>query len=127
MGCFWPKYIISELKKYKGAIFNDTGEWFKIWRGTDLSVQNWHERIWRILTLVLENLKYCTSMSCFWRKYIMCELKKYRGVMLEWCYVTLSYALKNNAKFEEKPTRDFKNDMKNLESFLTGWKIAIKF
>ena len=38
--------------------------------------------------------------------------------MLEWCYVTLSYALKNNAKFGEKPTRDFKNDMKNLENFL---------
>ena len=57
----------------------------------------------------------------------MCELKKYRGVMLEWCYVTLSYALKNNAKCEEKLTGDFKNDMKNLENFLTGWKIAIKF
>ena len=58
-------------------------------------------------------------------KYIVCELKRYRGVMLEWCYVRLSYALKNDAKFEEKLTCDFKNDMKNLGNFLTGWKIAI--
>ena len=125
MCCFWSKYIIFELQKYRGATFYDTGEWCKIWRVIDLPVQNWHEAIWRILSRDLENLKYCTLMSCFWQKYIVCELKKYRGVMLEWCYVRLSYALKNDAKFEEKLTCDFKNDMKNLGNFLTGWKIAI--
>ena len=24
MGCFWRKYIMFELKKYRGAIFHDT-------------------------------------------------------------------------------------------------------
>ena len=26
MGCFWPKYIMFELKKYRGVIFQDTRE-----------------------------------------------------------------------------------------------------
>ena len=24
MGCFWPKYVMFELKKYRGVIFHDT-------------------------------------------------------------------------------------------------------
>ena len=43
MGCFWPKYIISELKKHRGVMFHSTGYWSKIWRETDLCFQKWHE------------------------------------------------------------------------------------
>ena len=35
-GCFWPKYIMLELKKYRGVIFDGTEDWCKIWRRTDL-------------------------------------------------------------------------------------------
>ena len=42
MGSFWAKYILFELKKYTGVIFNDTEEWCKIWRETDSLFQNWH-------------------------------------------------------------------------------------
>ena len=45
MGCFWPKYIMFELKKYIGVILLDTGEWCKIWKRIDLSNQNWHEEV----------------------------------------------------------------------------------
>ena len=37
--------------------------------------------IWRILTQVLENLKNFLFIWLLWRKYIMFELKKYRGLM----------------------------------------------
>ena len=30
------KYIMFELKKYRGAMFNGTEDWCKIWRKTDL-------------------------------------------------------------------------------------------
>ena len=43
MGCFWPKYIIFELKKYRGVMFDSTEYWCKIWRKTDLCFQKWHE------------------------------------------------------------------------------------
>ena len=43
MCSFWAKYILFELKKYRGVIFHDTEEWYKIWRGIDLSFQNWHK------------------------------------------------------------------------------------
>ena len=45
MACFWPKYIVFELRKYIGVILLDTGEWCKIWKRIDLSSQNWHEEV----------------------------------------------------------------------------------
>ena len=42
MGCFPAKYILHELKKYRGVIFHETEEGYKIWRGIDLSFKNWH-------------------------------------------------------------------------------------
>ena len=36
MGCFRPKYIMSELNKYRGVIFDGTEYWCKICRKTDL-------------------------------------------------------------------------------------------
>ena len=49
MGSFWAKYILFELKKYRGIIFHETEEGYKIWRGINLSFQNWHkefDKIW---------------------------------------------------------------------------------
>ena len=40
MGSFSVKYILFELKKYRGIIFDETEEGYKTWRGIDLSIQN---------------------------------------------------------------------------------------
>ena len=67
-----------ELQTYRGVISNDTEEWWKIWRGIDLSFQNWHkecDEFW------LENSKVSKIyilMGYFWPKYLIFELKKYR-------------------------------------------------
>ena len=42
MSYFWPKYIMFELKKYRRVMFDDTEDWCKIWRKTDLCFQKWH-------------------------------------------------------------------------------------
>ena len=33
-----------ELKIYRGVMCYDNDEWCKIWKGIDLSVQNWREK-----------------------------------------------------------------------------------
>ena len=43
MSCFWPKYIMFELKKYSGVMLDCTEDWCKIWRKTDLYLLKWHE------------------------------------------------------------------------------------
>ena len=37
MGSFSPKQKMPELKIYRGVMFNETEELWKIWRGIDLS------------------------------------------------------------------------------------------
>ena len=35
------------LKIYRGVTCNDTEEWWNIWRGIDLSFQNWHKKFYK--------------------------------------------------------------------------------
>ena len=84
IGPFRAKYISLDLKKYRGVIFHDTEESCKIWRKTDMmNLANFHQSI--------QVSKICTLMSCFWPKYKMFELKKYRGVTVDgidyWCKI----------------------------------------
>ena len=69
--------ICLSQKKYRGVMCNNTEEWSKIWRGTDLCFEN----DVRNLGNFEPTLKICTLMEFFWPKYVMFELKKYRGVM----------------------------------------------
>ena len=81
IGSFWAKYILFELKKvyYTGVIFHETEKAYKIWTGIDLSFQNWHKEFDKILTEPSNFSKHLILMGSFWAKYILVELKKYRG------------------------------------------------
>ena len=60
---------------------HDNEEWCKIWRGIDLSFQNWHEEFdefWPEHSKSLKN--YFVLIGSLWPKYILFELQKYRGV-----------------------------------------------
>ena len=81
MGSFWTKHILFELKKYRGVVFHDTEEWYKIWSGINLSFQNWHEEFDKFWLEHLKVSKIFTLMGSFWTKYILFKLKKYRGVI----------------------------------------------
>ena len=67
--------------------------------GMNLSIQNWHEEFDEFWSEYSKISKMYTLKGYFWSKYIMFELKKYRGVML---YGTEDY---------------FKNDTRNLATF----------
>ena len=60
MCSFWAKYILVELKRYRGFIFHDTEEWSKIWRKTDLWFGKWHgefhQIIWKCQNLDVDGI-----------------------------------------------------------------------
>ena len=81
MGFFWAKYILFKLKKYRGIIFCKTEEVYKIWRGIDLSFQKWHKEFDKFWPEHSKVSKTFTLIGSFSAKYILFELKKYRGVI----------------------------------------------
>ena len=109
MCSFWAKYILFELKKYRGVIFHDTEEWCKIWRKTDLWFGKWHEEYGKFSP---EHLKV-SKLGLWWDHFIQsrkCMSLKFTG---EYCVMIM----KNDTKFEEDLTCQFKIDMKNLTNF----------
>ena len=81
MGSFYPKYKMYKLKIYRGVNCHDKEEWCKIWRGIDLLFQNWHEEFNEFWPEHSKVSKICNLTGSFSTKYIMSELKKYRGVL----------------------------------------------
>ena len=57
MGSFWAKYILFELKKYRGIIFHETEEGYKTWRGIDFSFQKWHKKFGKFWSEHFKSLK----------------------------------------------------------------------
>ena len=81
MGTFWAKYILFKLKKYREIIFHETEEGYKIWREIELSFQNWHKEFDKTWPEHSKVSKIFILVGSFWAKYILFELKKYRGVI----------------------------------------------
>ena len=119
MGCFWPKYIMFELKKYRGVIFHDTREWSKIWRKSDLWFGKWHEQIGKFSPKQTEVSKLGLLLGPFIQSR-KCHTLKFTG---ELCVMTM----KNDAKFEKELTCQFKIDMGNLTNFDTSTQKSQKF
>ena len=59
MGCFWPKYIMFQLKKYRGVMLDGTWYWCKIGRKTDLCFQKWDEKFSKFLPEHVWKSKNC--------------------------------------------------------------------
>ena len=90
IGSFCWKYIKFQLKKYRGLMSYDNEEWCKIWRKTNFLFQKWQEfgEFWPEHSKVS---KICTLIDSYCAKYLMFDLKKYRGVIFhdteEWCKI----------------------------------------
>ena len=78
IGFFSPKLKIYELKIYRGDLSHENEKRYKIWKGIDLSVQNWHEELNKFWLECSKPSKICTLMGCVGLNYIMFELRKYR-------------------------------------------------
>ena len=104
------KILTSKNSVFEHFSRSDNNEkWCKIRRGIDFSLQNWQEEFDKFWLELSHISKSCTLRGCFWPEYIMFELNKYRGVMLD--------GTEYRCKFEGKQTYAFKNDMNNLVNF----------
>ena len=106
MGSIWPKYMMFELKRYRGVIFHDAEEQCKIWSRTDFG--KWQEEYDRFST---EHSK--VSLGLWWDPFI--QGKKCMSLKLaeELCVTTMKY----DAKFQEELTYCFKNWHKKFDEF----------
>ena len=129
---------MHKLQTYRGVISNDTEEWWKIWRGIDLSFQNWHNEFDEFWLENSQVSKIYTLVGCFRPKYIKFELKKYRGAIFHdtrvWCKIwrktdlrNLAIFFLNDAKFEIELSCHFKIDMRNLRNFDLSTQKSQKF
>ena len=59
---FCQKYEMYELKICRAVMRDDKKKWCKIWRGTDLSFQNWYEEFDEFWPGHWEVSKNCTLM-----------------------------------------------------------------
>ena len=119
MGSFWTKYVMFELKKYRGIMFHDTEEWCKIWRKTNLWFGKWHEELGKFLP---EHLKV-SKLGLWWDPFVQSRKCISLKFTEELCIMTM----KNDAKFEEELTCRFKIDMKNFTNFNLSTQRSQKF
>ena len=82
MGSFSPKLEKYTLKIQRGVMCHENEEWCKIWRGIELSFQNWQEDFDEFSPEHLKVSKILILMGSLWAKCMLFELKKYRGVIL---------------------------------------------
>ena len=102
--CYFCQHIKFQLEKYRRLISHDTKKISKLWRKLAFCLKNDRRNLWT-LTWTVESLKVYTLMGYFCRKYVMFELKIYRGVV-SW-----------------KMTYGFKNDKRKLLNFhSSSWK-----
>ena len=90
-------------------MYHDTEEWCQIWRKADLLFQNWHEEFGEFSP---EQAKV-SKLRLWWDPFIQsrkCMSLKFAG---ELCVMIM----KNDAKFEEELTYQFKIYMRNLTDF----------
>ena len=107
--CFWPKYIMFELKNYREGIFHGTREYGKIWIKSDWWFEKWRQESGRFSPEHTRVSKLGLLLGPFIQSK-KCISLKFTGEL----YVM---TIKNDAKFEEELTCRFKIDMKNLMNF----------
>ena len=66
MGCFWPKYIMSVLKMYRGVMFVGTEYWCIILWKNDLCFQNSPEEFEKLLPEILK----VSKLGLWWDSFI---------------------------------------------------------
>ena len=99
---FWTKYIMFELKKYRGVMFHDNDESCKIWRKTDLCFGKWHEEFGKFL---LEHSKV-SILRFRWDPFI----KSREWMSLKFTEELCNMTMKIDPKFKEELTCHFKTD-----------------
>ena len=122
-GFLVTKYIMFELKKYRGVIFHDTKRWCKVWRKTELWFEKWNEKFGKFPP---EDLKV-SKLEIWCNPFVQSRKCMSLKFTKELCVMTM----RNDAKFEEELTFISKlaweivwiltRALKNLKTLLLNW------
>ena len=114
------KVYMFELSRYRGVIFHETEAGYKIWREIDLSFQNWHREFDKFWPEHLKVSKIFTLIGFFWARYILFELKRYRGVII--------HETEEGYKIWRGSHLSFQNWHKEFDKFWSEhWKVSKVF
>ena len=102
MGCLWLQKIMFEVIKYRGAMFDGTEDWWKLWRKTDLWFQKWHEKFG---TFSPEHSKV-SKLGLWWDPLIQSRKGTSLKLTGELCVMTMN------------------NDANSKRDWLTSWKLT---
>ena len=119
IGSYCAKYLMFNLKNYRGVIFCDTEEWCKIWRKTNLWFGKLHEAFDKFSP---EHLKM-SKLGLWWDPFFQSRKCMSLTFTEEFCVM----AIKNDAKFKEELTCHFKIDMRFLANFDSSTRKSQKF
>ena len=108
MGSFWGNYVLFELKKYRGVIFDDIEEWYKIWRKTNMWFGKWQE----FGKFSPEHSKE-SKLGLWWDPFV----KSWKCMTLKFTEELCVMTMKNDTKIEEELPFRFKIDMRSLANF----------
>ena len=119
MGCFWREYIIFELNKYRGVMFDGTEYWCKFGWKNDLCCQKWYEEFGKFSPEHSE----ISKLGLWWDLFIQiikCMNLKFTGEL---------YVMTRNedAKIEGDLTCQFQIDARNLTKFDQSTQKSQKF
>ena len=113
------KYLMFDLKKYRGVIFHDTEEWCKTWRKTDLWFKKWHEEFGKFSP---EHLKVLI-LGLWWDRFVQSRKCTNLKFTEELCVMTM----KNDTEIEEELACHFKIDMRNSTNVDRSTRKSPKF
>ena len=91
-GLLVTKYIMFELKMYRGVIFHDTEEWCKVWRKTELWFEKWHEKFGKFSP---EDLKV-SKLEIWYDPFV--QSRKCMSLNLKRSYVSWQWGMMPNLK-----------------------------
>ena len=110
---FCWKYITFEPKqKYREVKCHNTAEWCKIWGGTNLNFEKWHEEFGDIELINLTQHSKVSKFGIYCPPFEQNICLNYK-VTGELCVMTL----KGDAIFKEKLTDGLKNEIRDLINF----------
>ena len=139
-----------ELKIYREVMCSDTEERWKIFRGMDLSFQNWHNEFGEFWPEHSKVSNIFNLIGFFWAKYILFEQRKFGKLHEEFCKFSpelwwdtfiqsrkclnlkfteelCAIKMKNDTKRGEELTCCSKLDMKNLTNVDPSTQKSQKF
>ena len=120
------KVLIFDLKKYKRVIFHDPGEWFKIWRKTNLWFENWYGELGKFSP---EHSKV-SVLRLWWGPYVQsrkCMSLKLTKELWQWQWRMMQNFKRNWLFISNLTWEIWPLGLENIKNLLFNWLLWLKY